>query len=38
MEARKHRCAIYAVVSLVYKVQEWWAEKKLAAVLFIDVN
>ncbi len=38
MGARKQRCAIDAVASLVHKVQESWAEKKLAAVLFMDVK
>lgn len=38
MGARKHRRAIDAVASLVHKAQEWWAEKKLAAALFIDVT
>ena len=38
MGARKQRCAIDAVASLVHKVQECWAEKKLAAALFMDVK
>ena len=38
MGARKQRCAIDAVASLVYKIEESWAEKKLAAALFMDVK
>ena len=38
MGARKQRCAIDAVASRVCKVQESWAEKKLAAALFMDVK
>ncbi len=38
MGARKKRCAIDAVVSLVHKVESCWAEKKLAAALFMDVK
>lgn len=38
MGARKQRYAIDAVASLVPKVQEFWAEKKLAAALFMDVK
>ena len=38
MGARRQRCAIDAVASLVHKVQESWAEKKLAAALFMDVK
>lgn len=38
MGARKERCAIDAVVSLVYDVEQRWAEKKLVAALFIDVK
>lgn len=38
MGAREQRCAIDAITSLVHKVQECWAEKKLAAALFMDVK
>lgn len=38
MGARKQRCAIDAVASLVHKVQESWAEKKLAVALFMDIK
>ena len=38
MGARKQRCAIDVVAYLVHNVQEFWAEKKLAAVLFMDVK
>ena len=38
IETWKHRCAIYTVASLVHKDQESRAEKKLMAVLFMDVN
>ena len=36
--ARKERFAIDAVASLVYEVEQRWAEKKLAAALFMDVK
>ncbi len=36
--AQKNRCAIDAVASLVHKVESYWAEKKLAAALFMDVK
>ena len=38
MGARKQRCAIDAVASLVYKIERAWAEKKLAAALFMNVK
>ena len=38
MGARKGRSAIDAVATLVHTVQEIWAEKKLAAALFMDVK
>ena len=38
MGARKERCAIDAVASLVYEVEQRWAEKKLAAALFMGVK
>ena len=38
MGARKQRCAIDALASLIHRVQESWAEKKLAAALFMDVK
>ena len=38
MGARKERCAIDAVALLVQRVEEIWAEKKLAAALFMDVK
>ena len=38
MGAQKERCAIDAVASLVYEVQQRWSEKKLAAALFVDVK
>ena len=38
MGARKQQCTIDAVNSLIYRVQESWAEKKLAMTLFIDVK
>ena len=34
---QKQQFAIDAVASLVYKVQESWAEKKLIAILFMDI-
>ena len=36
--ARKERCAIDAVTLLVHEVEQKWAQKKLAAALFIDVK
>ena len=38
MRARKQRCAIDVVASLVHTVSESWAEKKLATALFIDIK
>ena len=38
IRARKGRSAIDVVAILVHTVQEIWAEKKLAAVLFMDVK
>ena len=38
MGTRKQRCAIDAVASLVYKVEGFCAEKKLATALFMDVK
>ena len=38
MGARKERCAIDAVASLVYEVQQRWSKKELAAALFMDVK
>lgn len=38
MGARKGRSAIDAVSTLVHTVQEIWADKKLAAALFMDVK
>lgn len=38
MGARKERCAIDAVASLVHEVQRRWAKKELAAALFMDVK
>ena len=36
--AQKERCAIDAVVLLVNEVEQKWAQKKLAAALFMDVK
>ena len=36
--AQKQQCAIDIIASLVYKVQECWAEKKLVAALFMDIK
>ena len=36
--AQKKRCAINAVASLVYEVEQRWAEKKLTAKLFMNVK
>lgn len=36
--AQKHRYNIHAITSLVHKVQEVSAKKKLAAALFMDVK
>lgn len=38
MGARKERCAINAVASLVHQVQKKWSQKELAAALFMDVK
>lgn len=38
MRARKQQCAINVVESLIHKVQEYWAERKLSAELFMDVK
>lgn len=38
MGARKSRCIINAIVSLIYRVQESWVEKKLVAALFINIK
>ena len=38
MGARKERCAIDVVVSLVHKVEQQWDKKKLAAALFMNVK
>ena len=38
MGARKQRCAIDVIASLVHNVQEFWAERKLAAALFMDIK
>ena len=38
MGAWKERCAIDAVALLVQRVEKIWAEKKLAAALFMDVK
>lgn len=38
MRARNQQYAIDAIASLVYKIQKYWAERKIAAILFIDVK
>lgn len=38
MGARKERCAIDAIASLIHEVEQQWAKKKLAAALFMDVK
>lgn len=38
IEAWKKRCAIDAVVLLVYEVQQKWSEIKLPAALFMNVK
>lgn len=38
IRVRKERCAIDAVASLIYKVEQRCAKKKLAAALFKDVK
>ena len=38
MGARKERCAIDIVASLIHEVEQQWAKKKLAAALFVDVK
>lgn len=38
MTARKERCTIEVVVSLVHKVQQRWDKNEFAAALFIDVK
>lgn len=38
MGAKKQQCAIDTVACLIHRVQESWAEKKLAAALFMDVK
>lgn len=38
MGARKQQCTMDAVASLIHKVQECWAKKKLAAALLMDVK
>ena len=38
MRVRKERYAIDTVASLVHKVEQQWAEKKLAAILFMDIK
>lgn len=38
MGACKKQYTIIALAALVYKVQEYWKEKKVTAALFIDVK
>lgn len=38
IEARKERCAIDEIASLIYEVEQRWTKKKRAATLFIDVK
>ena len=38
MGVQKERCSIDAVALIIQRVKEIWAEKKLAAVLFMDIQ
>lgn len=38
MRVQKQQCVIHAIALLVYKIKEFWTEKKLATALFMDIK